>query len=86
MTKWKKNLLFLFYLLAGIVLGAVLARLCAGVSFLSWLNYGESVGISAGSVDLAILDVTFGFSLTINVAQIITVGVAMWLYGRSRWR
>ncbi|MDO5601834.1 MAG: DUF4321 domain-containing protein [Oscillospiraceae bacterium] len=86
MTKWKKNLLFLFYLLAGIILGAVLARLCAGVPFLSWLSYGESVGISAGSIDLAILDVTFGFSLSINVAQIITVGVAMWLYGRSRWR
>lgn len=86
MAKWKKNLLFFFYLLAGIIIGALLGHLCAGIPFLSWLDFGDSIGISAGHVDLAILDITFGFSLSINVAQIITVGIAMWLYSRSGWR
>ena len=39
----KRTIAFLFFLLAGIVLGKVLARLCAEVSFLSWLAYAMSV-------------------------------------------
>ena len=34
----KKNFLFLFYLLAGILVGSLIASVCAGVPFLSWLG------------------------------------------------
>ena len=45
----KKTIAFLFFLLAGIVLGTVTARLCESVSFLSWLAYTMSVGLDTGA-------------------------------------
>ena len=41
----KRTIAFLFFLLAGIVLGTVIARLCEGVPVLSWLAYSMSVGL-----------------------------------------
>ena len=54
--KLKRNLLLIFFILAGIVLGGMLANLCANIPFLSWLAYSSSIGfkrrqpICAGSL------------------------------------
>ena len=37
--KMKRTLLLWFFILAGIVLGAMLASVCRNVPFLSWLSY-----------------------------------------------
>ena len=87
MTKdFKKTIAFLFFLLAGIVLGTVLARLCANVSFLSWLSYTMSVGIDTGSplvLDLIVFKLAFGFTLSVNPAQIICVIIALIAYNNT---
>ncbi|MEG2769536.1 MAG: DUF4321 domain-containing protein [Oscillospiraceae bacterium] len=88
MAKWKKNLFFAFYLVAGIILGSLIANVSGDVSFLKWLSYGGTIGFSAANpavIDLMIFKITFGFSFTVNIAQIITVGLSMWLYSRSRF-
>ena len=41
--KLKRTFLLWFFILAGIVLGAMLAAVCKNVSFLSWLSYYQSV-------------------------------------------
>ena len=87
--KLKQNLLLLFFLLAGIVIGGVVAMLCADISFLRWLAFGQGIGLGAEQplvLDLAILRVSFGFSLHITVAQVITVGLAIFLYSKARIR
>ena len=43
--KWKKTLIFILFLLTGIVLGTLLTSLCSSVSFLNWLTIGEQIGI-----------------------------------------
>ena len=83
----KKTFLFLFYLLAGIVLGALLANLMAGIPSLAWLGYSKTIGFSANNpaiLDLVICRITFGFSMSISVAQIITISLAMYLFNKSR--
>lgn len=85
----KKTLVFLFYLLAGIIVGSLLATLCAGVPFLSWLSYASSVGFAANNpacLDLIVIKFYFGFSMGVSVAQIICIGIAIFLYNRSRIR
>lgn len=85
----KRNLLLLFYLLAGVVLGGLLASACSGVPFLSWLSYSASIGFNPNNpfiLDLAVLQLSFGFGLNISVAQIITVALALYLYSRARIR
>lgn len=82
----KKTIAFLFFLLAGIVLGTVVARLCADVSFLSWLAYTMSVGLDTASplvLDLIVFKLAFGFSLTVNPAQIICIIIALIVYNKT---
>ena len=85
----KRNFLFLFYLLAGIVAGAVLTTVCDGVPFLRWLAFGGSIGLSPDApfvLDLAVFKLTFGFSLSISVVQILTIGLAIFLYNKTKIR
>lgn len=87
MTKdFKKTIAFLVFLLAGIILGTILGRLCEGVSFLSWLAYSMSVGLDTASplvLDLIVFKVAFGFSLTVNTAQIICIIAALLIYNKT---
>lgn len=83
--KLKRNLLLIFFILAGIVLGGMLANLCANIPFLSWLAYSSSIGFNADSpfvLDLSVIKLTFGFSMGISVAQIITIALAIFCYNK----
>lgn len=87
--KLKRNLLLCFFLLAGIVLGGMLADLCAQVPFLAWLGYARRIGFSPESplvIDLSVLKVTFGFSMGVSVAQVITISLAIFLYYKTGFR
>lgn len=83
----KKQFMFLFYLLAGIVLGSLIAGLCLQIPSLSWLGYTNTIGFSAQNpavLDLVVIKITFGFAMSISVAQIITIGLAMFIYNKVR--
>ena len=87
--KLKRNRLLIFFLLAGIVLGAMLANVCARVPILSWLAYSSSIGFNADSpfvLDLSVIRLTFGFSMGISVAQIITIALAVFCYNKTDLR
>ena len=81
--KLKRNLLLIFFILAGIVLGGMLANLCANIPFLSWLAYSSSIGFNA---DSPVIKLTFGFSMGISVAQIITIALAIFCYNKTNLR
>ena len=63
----KNNWALFLMLLAGIMLGGFIGNAAAGVSGLSWLNYGQSFGFASPIVlDLGILVITFGLSIKID--------------------
>ncbi len=75
--------ILLILLLAGIVLGGFIGNLAAGIPMLSWLNFGQSFGITpAMTLDLGILVITFGLSIKITMASIIGVIIALLVF---RW-
>ena len=81
--KLQRTLVFLFFLLAGIIVGALLASVGEAVPFLSWLAYGKTIGLSTSNpmlLDLSMLKIAFGFEIGINVAQIITITIALLVY------
>lgn len=83
----KKSFVFLFYLLAGIILGSLVANLCARVPFLSWLAYSGQIGFAANDpacLDLIIVKLYFGFSIAVSVAQIFCIALALSFYSRTR--
>ena len=64
-------------ILAGIVIGGFIGSLFPG----SWLNYGQSFGLSSPLIlDLAILSVTFGLTINITIASIIGIAVGIVIY------
>lgn len=77
-----KNYWALFLLiLTGIVLGGFIGDLAAGVSWLSWLSYGQTFGLTSPLVlDLGILVLTFGLTIRITIASIIGVLLAILIY------
>jgi len=82
----KKTVAFLFFLLAGIVVGSVIAHFASGVSWLSWLSWNKTVGLSTNPpaiVDLIVLKIAFGFTLSVNIAQIFCVIIAIIIFSRT---
>ena len=71
----------LLLVLAGIVLGGFIGELTSNVSFLSWLGYGQSFGLSDPLVlNLGILVLTFGLKIKITIAGIIGILIAILIY------
>ena len=79
--RYKNFWVLLIMLLAGIVLGGFMGQLAEGISWLSWLNYGQSFGLDSPLViNFGILVITFGLSIQITMASIIGLAVALIIY------
>ena len=73
--------LFWILLFSGIILGGLLGELASKVSFLSWLGYGQTFGITQPlQVDLGVLTLSFGIIFKLNVASIIGILLAVFAY------
>lgn len=80
-TAGKNYWALIFMMLAGVVLGGFLGQLASGVPALSWLNYGQTFGLSTPLIlDLGILVLTFGITLKITIAGIIGIVLAIVIY------
>lgn len=73
--------ILLLLLLSGIVLGGFLGNLAEGLSWLSWLNFGQSFGLDSPLIlNFGVLVITFGLSIKITMASIIGVAIALIIY------
>ena len=73
--------ILLILLLSGIVLGGFLGSLAEGISWLSWLNFGQSFGLDSPLIlNLGVLIITFGLTITITMASIIGVAIALLIF------
>lgn len=80
-TREKNIWILLVFLLAGLVIGGLLGKLASSVSWLWWLSYEEEFGINAPIVlDLSVLKLTFGLMFKINIASIIGMILAIFIY------
>ncbi len=71
----------LLLMLSGIVLGGFIGNLADGISFLSWLNFGQSFGLDDPVVlNLGILVITFGLTIRITMASILGVILALLIW------
>ena len=80
-TRDKNIWLVLLFICAGLVIGGLLGEVAAQVDWLSWLAYGQTFGIETPFVlNLNVLSLTFAFALHINIASIIGLTIAIFLY------
>ena len=78
----RKNFwILLIMLLAGIVLGGFMGQLANGISWLSWLNFGQSFGLDSPLViNFGILVITLGLTIKTTMASIIGIAIALIIY------
>ena len=68
----------LFLVLAGTVIGSMVARVCEGVKYLSWLSYGLRFGTSNPvNIELGVVNCTFGINFYLSVATILFIIIAL---------
>lgn len=82
MAAREKNFwILLVFLLSGLVIGGLLGEIASKVSWLWWLSYGESFGISSPiELDLSVIKITFGLMFKINISSIIGMAIAIFIY------
>ncbi len=85
MKNTQKTIMFFIFLLGSIVIGSLVAYLTKDIAFLSWLSYGKTFGINNANpttIDMGVLQLTFGVGIELNVAVIIFITIGMLIYGR----
>lgn len=80
-TKEKNIWILVIFLLAGLVIGGLLGEIASSVKSLWWLSYGESFGLSSPvELDLSVITITFGLMFKINIASIVGMAIAIFIY------
>ena len=80
-TREKNVWILLVFILSGLVIGGLLGKLAGSVSWLWWLSFEEGFGLENPIVlDLSILKLTFGVTFKINIASIIGMIMAVFIY------
>lgn len=80
-TRDKSIWVLILFILSGIVIGGLLGELASKVDFLWWLGYGESFGLTSPlELDLSVIKVTFGLVFKINIASILGMALAIFIY------
>lgn len=80
-TRDKNIWILLIFILSGLVIGGLLGELASRVEWLWWLGFGQSFGLESPLVlDLNIIKITFALMVKINIASIIGIGIALFVY------
>lgn len=80
-TRDKNIWILLIFILSGLVIGGLLGEFATRVDALWWLSYGESFGLSNPvELNLNIVTITFGLMFKINIASIIGMAIAIFIY------
>lgn len=83
-TRDKNIWILIIFIFAGIVVGGLLGELASGIDFLWWLGYGQNFGLSQPIIlDFSVISLTFAIQFKINIASIIGIGVALFIYRKT---
>lgn len=80
-TRDKSIWILLIFICSGLVIGGLLGQMASQIDWLSWLSYGQTFGLQEPLVlELNVIKITFGLMLNINIASIIGMAIALFLY------
>ncbi|MBQ3414058.1 MAG: DUF4321 domain-containing protein [Clostridia bacterium] len=80
-AKDKNAWILVVFIFAGLVIGGLLGELTKSISWLSWLGYSGQFGLESPLVlDLSVIKLTFACMIRINIASIIGLAIAIFIY------
>lgn len=83
MKNFKRTFAFIFFVLAGIILGGFIAYICDGKDYVGWLAWGKDVGVDNVSVDLYVIKFSFGLMIRATISQIFTIPAALIVFSKT---
>lgn len=80
-TKDKSIWILILFIFSGLVLGGLIGEITKNINGLWWLGYGQSFGLESPLVlNLSIITLTFALMFKINIASIIGMAIAIFIY------
>ena len=80
-TRDKNIWILLLFILSGLVIGGLLGELAKSVDWLWWLGFGQEFGLeSPSTLNLSVITITFALMFRINIASIIGMALAIFIY------
>ena len=79
----EKTFAFIFFMLAGIILGAFIAYVCEGKDYVGWLTWGKNVGIESFAIDLYVIKFNIGLMVHATISQIFTIAAALIVFSKT---
>ena len=80
-TKDKNIWILLLFILSGLVIGGLLGEIARQVDGLWWLSYGQTFGMTSPlELNLSVISITFALMFRINIASIIGMAIAVFVY------
>ncbi len=80
-TKDKNIWILLLFILSGLVIGGLLGEIARQVDGLWWLSYGQTFGMTSPlELNLSVISITFALMFRINIASIIGMAIAIFVY------
>lgn len=80
-TREKNIWILILFILSGLVIGGLLGELAKSVNWLWWLGFGQEFGLENPIVlNLSIMTITFGLMFKINIASIVGMAIAIFIY------
>ncbi len=77
---YRSPVILVIIIITGLVIGGVIGQILG--HYAPILNQGKSIGLSTTNLDLGIIDITFGFGVSMNLAGVIGLIIAILLYQR----
>ena len=77
---YRSPVILVIILIVGLVIGGVLGQVLG--SFAPIINQGRSIGLSTTKLDLGIINITFCFNVSLNLAAVLGLIIAILLYQR----
>lgn len=75
------RIISVFVLMVGVILGGFLGEYTKDIPYLSWLSYGQMLGISEPlKLDLGVITLTFAMMVKLNIASVIGLLIAILAY------
>lgn len=80
-TRDKNIWILVLFILSGLVVGGLLGELAKNIDWLWWLGFGQEFGLESPIVlNLSVITITFALMLKINIASIIGMALAIFIY------
>ena len=79
----KKNFVLVVIIMAAIILGSLVGSTANGVEFLDWLSYSQGFQLDSLNLDLSVININFGCSIRVNVAQILSIITGLAVYPKA---